>query len=93
LDITKPLLYVWGSSAAAAVVDPLKVSAAESALQLWGHAFHNITIQRRENILRQTDPRFESLLAESGSSRRNVPFSSAVPFSEAGLRTPLMTKN
>jgi hypothetical protein len=41
------------------------VSAAESALQLWGDAFHNITIQRRENILRQTDPRFESLLAES----------------------------
>ena len=65
LDIAKPLLYVWGSAAEAAVADPLLVVAAESALQLWGHAFHNITMQRRENVLRQTDPRFESLLAES----------------------------
>jgi hypothetical protein len=36
--------------------DPFLVSASETALQLWGEAFHNITIQRRENVLRQTDP-------------------------------------
>ena len=29
LDIAKPLLYVWGCAADAAVVDPLLVSAAE----------------------------------------------------------------
>lgn len=50
-EIGKPFLYVLESAVVAAVVDPLMVSAAESALQLLGHAFHNITIQRRENIL------------------------------------------
>ena len=70
LDIAKPLLYLWGSATSEATPDaagnvPLLVSASESALQLWGHAFHSITIQRRENVLRQTDPRFESLLAET----------------------------
>lgn len=64
-EIGKPFLYVLESAVVAAVVDPLMVSAAESALQLLGHAFHNITIQRRENILWKTDHHFESLLAES----------------------------
>jgi hypothetical protein len=70
LDIAKPLLYLWGSATSEATPDaagnvPLLVSASESALQLWGQAFHSITIRRRENVLRQTDPRFESLLAET----------------------------
>ena len=64
LDNAKPLLYLWGSASAAS--DPLLISAAESALQLWGHAFHSIPTQRRENVLHQTDPRFEALLAEPG---------------------------
>ncbi|KZS10480.1 Uncharacterized protein APZ42_025044 [Daphnia magna] len=59
LDITKPILYLWGSSSASN--DPVLINAAESALQLWGHAFHSITTQRRENVLHQTDPRFEAL--------------------------------
>ena len=83
LDIAKPLLYVWGSAAEAAVADPLLVVAAESALQLWGHAFHNITMQRRENVLRQTDPRFESLLAES---TRFKPKECALLFGRSFLR-------
>ena len=58
LDIAKPLLYLWGSASAAS--DPLLISAAESALQLWGHAYHSIATQRRENVLHQTDPRFEA---------------------------------
>ncbi|EFX61988.1 hypothetical protein DAPPUDRAFT_120679 [Daphnia pulex] len=71
LDIAKPLLYLWGSAMTEAATnpttsDPLLVTAAESALQLWGHAFHNITVQRRENVLRLTDPRFEALLTEPG---------------------------
>ncbi|KAK4021400.1 hypothetical protein OUZ56_003317 [Daphnia magna] len=60
LDITKPILYLWGSSSASN--HPVLINAAESALQLWGHAFHSITTQRRENVLHQTDPRFEALL-------------------------------
>lgn len=49
LDIAKPMLYLWGSASASN--DPVLISAAESALQLWGHAFHSITMQRRENVL------------------------------------------
>ena len=64
LDIVKHLLYLWGSASAAS--DPLLISAAESALQLWGHTFHSITTQRRENMLHQTDPHFEALLSEPG---------------------------
>ncbi|XP_045023289.1 uncharacterized protein LOC116935744 isoform X2 [Daphnia magna] len=64
LDIAKPMLYLWGSASASN--DPVLISAAESALQLWGHAFHSITMQRRENVLHQTDPRFEALLSEPG---------------------------
>lgn len=62
LDIAKPMLYLWGSASASN--DPVLINAAESALQLWGHAFHSITMQRRENVLHQTDPRFEALLSE-----------------------------
>jgi hypothetical protein len=40
-------------------------AAAVSALQLWGHAFHSVTIRRKENILKLTDPRFEALLSET----------------------------
>ncbi|KAI9565167.1 hypothetical protein GHT06_008943 [Daphnia sinensis] len=70
-DIAKLLLYLWGSAMTEATTnsatsDPLLVSAAESALQLWGHAFHNITVQRRENVRRITDPRFEALLSDPG---------------------------
>lgn len=61
LDIAKPLLYLWVSTTEANA-DPLLVTAAVSALQLWGHAFHSIMGQRRENDLQQTYPRFTALL-------------------------------
>ena len=55
LDIAKSLLYLWGTMTEATsnstTTDPLFVKATESALQLWGHAFHSIAVQRRENVL------------------------------------------
>jgi hypothetical protein len=66
LDVSRPLLYLWG---AVTSDDNLKntpmAAAAVSALQLWGHAFHSVTIRRKENILKLTDPRFEALLSET----------------------------
>jgi hypothetical protein len=49
LDIAKPPLYLWGSDMTEAATNPatsnpLLVTAAESALQLWGHSFHSITV-------------------------------------------------
>ena len=52
LDVSRPLLFMWGNIAS----DPNLTnsplwSAAVSALQLWGNAFHSVTGQRRENVL------------------------------------------
>ena len=63
LDIAKPLLYLWGSASAAS--DPLLISAAESALQLWGHAFHSITTQRRKNVSPDGSP-FQGFVGGTG---------------------------
>ena len=65
LDVSRPLLFMWGNIASDPNLanSPL-LSAAVSALQLWGNAFHSVTGQRRENVLKQTDPRYESLLKD-----------------------------
>lgn len=52
------------ATANATATDPLLVIEAESVLELWGHTFYSITVKRRENVLRITEPRFEDLLAE-----------------------------
>jgi hypothetical protein len=66
LGVYRPLLYLWG---AVTSDDNLKntpiAAAAVSTLQLWGHSFHSVTIKRRENFLKLTDPRFEALLSEA----------------------------
>ncbi|KAK4028525.1 hypothetical protein OUZ56_017934 [Daphnia magna] len=59
LDIGRPLLFL-GSR----LEDPECIEALETALQLWGVAFNDITKSRRRNILRQTDPKMESLLED-----------------------------
>jgi hypothetical protein len=65
LDVSRPLLYLWG---AVTSDDNLKntpmAASSVSALQLWGHAFHSVTIKCKENFLKLTDPRFEALLSE-----------------------------
>jgi hypothetical protein len=37
---------------------------ADTALRLWGHTFHNVTVSRRKNLLKISDPKFLSLLKE-----------------------------
>ncbi|KZR98243.1 Uncharacterized protein APZ42_006432, partial [Daphnia magna] len=65
LDVARPLLYLWGQlSCDPDLKDSSMADAAVSALQLWGHSFHSVTMHRRENILKQTDPRFQALLLE-----------------------------
>jgi hypothetical protein len=56
-------------------------AAAVSALQLWGHSFHSVTVKRRENILKLTDPRFEALLQKQiVLNQKRVALSLAVHF-------------
>ncbi|KAI9554999.1 reverse transcriptase [Daphnia sinensis] len=60
LDIGRPLLYL-----STRMTDPDCKEALETALQLWGVAFNDITKSRRRNlIIRQTDPKMESLLED-----------------------------
>jgi hypothetical protein len=59
LDIGRPLLYLGTR-----LNDPDCIEALETALQLWGVAFNDITKSRRRNIIRQTDPKMESLLED-----------------------------
>ncbi|EFX69948.1 hypothetical protein DAPPUDRAFT_257735 [Daphnia pulex] len=46
------------------LTDPDCKEALEMALHLWGVAFNDITKSRRRNIIRQTDPKMESLLED-----------------------------
>ncbi|KZS01997.1 Uncharacterized protein APZ42_001138 [Daphnia magna] len=65
LDVAMPLLYLWGQlSYDPNLKDSSMADSAVSALQLWNHSFHSVTMHRRENILKQTDPRFQALLLE-----------------------------
>jgi ribonuclease HI len=65
LDIARPLLFVSESLAADKTDANLDVQdACSDSIRLLGHAFASITAKRRENILKFTDPRFESLLKE-----------------------------
>ncbi|KAK4024703.1 hypothetical protein OUZ56_010125 [Daphnia magna] len=70
-DIAKPSIQAVGRvQASSLLVGPafifvvVMADAAVLALKLWGHSFHTVTMHRRENILKQTDTRFQSLLFE-----------------------------
>lgn len=66
LDIARPLLFISESLAADKTDANLDVQyACSDLIRLLSHAFASITAKRREDILKFTDPRFESLLKES----------------------------
>jgi hypothetical protein len=58
MDIARPLIQLWSSLPPN---DP-HLQHVESALRLWGVAFHDVTMNRRKNILRQTAPDSTSCL-------------------------------
>ena len=63
LDVGRPIIEVW---AQLGDEDPIR-DALEASLQLWGEAFHSVTKQRRENILKVTDPSFIQPLGDQGA--------------------------
>ena len=63
LDIGRPSIEVWSQLVDE---DPIR-DALEASLQLWGEAFHSVTKQKRENILKVTDPSFVQLLGDQGA--------------------------
>ncbi|EFX66255.1 hypothetical protein DAPPUDRAFT_116579 [Daphnia pulex] len=65
LDIARPLLFLREKIAESAdLKDSPLAEAADTALRLWGHTFHNVTTSRRENLLKVSDPKLLSLLKE-----------------------------
>jgi hypothetical protein len=65
LDVARPLLFLREKIAEPADLrDSPLAEAADTALRLWGHTFHNVTTSRRENLLKVSDPTFLSLLKE-----------------------------
>ena len=65
LDVARPLLFLKEKMAESADLrDSPLAEAADTALRFWGHTFHNVTISRRENLLKVSDPKFLSLLKE-----------------------------
>ncbi|EFX76596.1 hypothetical protein DAPPUDRAFT_106830 [Daphnia pulex] len=65
LDVARPLLFLREKIAESADLrDSPLAEAADTALRLWGHTFHNVTTSRRENLLKVSDPKFLSLLKE-----------------------------
>jgi hypothetical protein len=72
--MARPLLYL-GSR----LSGKKNKNALHGAISLWGVAFNDITKSRRRNILRQTDPKMESLLDNLDNfkeSERNLLFGS-----------------
>ena len=70
LDIARPLLFLREKIAASTdLKDSPLAEAADTALRLWGHTFHNVTFSRRENLLKVSDPKFLSLLKEPNRFR------------------------
>ena len=57
LDVVRPLLFIWQSTN-----DQETKKAAKAAIRLWGHAHFSLTSFRRKNVLKQTHPKFLSLL-------------------------------
>ena len=65
LDIARRMLFVSESlEADQTKVDPDLLNACNDSLRLLGHAFASLTARRRENILKFTNPSFESLLKD-----------------------------
>ena len=68
--IARPLLFLRQKIAASTDFKDLPLAeTADPALRLWGHTFHNVTVSRRENLLKVSDPKFLSLLKESNRFR------------------------
>ena len=64
LDVARPLLYLKEEMAEGELQNSPMAEAVDVALRLWGHTFHGITANRRENLLKVSDPKFVSLLKE-----------------------------
>ncbi|EFX75891.1 LOW QUALITY PROTEIN: hypothetical protein DAPPUDRAFT_249800 [Daphnia pulex] len=65
LDVARLLLFLREKTAESAdLKDSPLAEAADTALRLWGHTFHNVTTSRRENLLKVSDPKILSLLKE-----------------------------
>jgi uncharacterized membrane protein YgcG len=64
LDVARPLLYLKEQMAEGELQNSPMAEAVDVALRLWGHTFHGITANRRENLLKVSDPKFVSLLKE-----------------------------
>jgi hypothetical protein len=65
LDVARLLLFLREKIAESTdLKDSPLAEAADTALRLWGHTFHNVTTSRRENLLKVSDPKFLSLLKE-----------------------------
>jgi hypothetical protein len=63
LDLARPLLFISESLAADPTVVILDVQdACSDSIRLLGHSFASHTAKHRENILKFTDQRFESLI-------------------------------
>ena len=58
--MNRPIIEVWSQLEK---TDPIR-DALEASLQLWGEVFHSVTQQRRDNILKVTDPSFVQLLKD-----------------------------
>ncbi|EFX78494.1 hypothetical protein DAPPUDRAFT_105293 [Daphnia pulex] len=66
LDVARPLLFLREKIAESAdLKDSPLAEAADTALRLWGHTFHNVTTSRRENLLKVLDPKYLSLLKKT----------------------------
>jgi uncharacterized membrane protein YgcG len=57
LDVVRPILFIWQSTGDRAIK-----KAAKAAIRLWAHAHFSLTALRRKNILKQTHPKYLSLL-------------------------------
>ena len=60
------MLFWWTASCCNPAEDYLATqSAIVTALKLWGHCFHYLTGQKRENALKITDPDYEDMVKEN----------------------------
>lgn len=57
LDVIRPLLFIWNSSKDREIKQAVK-----TAIYLWAHAHFSLTALRRKNVLKQTHPKFLSLV-------------------------------
>jgi hypothetical protein len=58
LDVARPILYLKELIAEEELQNSPMAEAVDVALRLWGHTFHGITANHRENLLKVSDPKF-----------------------------------